>query len=68
MAKKETQIRKRKSYQRFKEFLAIVKTKDEKVIMEEMFKMMDKFYAFHSETASQYAKESLELLFQEEGL
>jgi hypothetical protein len=62
----EQKIRKRKSYQEFKEFLEVVKTNDVQKIMKHHFSALDRKRAFNSQTSAIYAQEALNLLLKDE--
>lgn len=60
-------IHKRKSYSEFAEWLKFLNTKPSKAeILRRVFSTVDNHRGYGSNTQSDYAKESLELLIQEE--
>lgn len=64
---RKTQIRNRKSYKDFKRLLDVIKTAKFKYeILRAVYDLMDRKKAFHYETHSAYAEESLEQLIKDE--
>ena len=62
----EDKIRKRKSYQMFKEYLEYIKIHTPEECLKELHKILDNRYSYGSEKAANYAIESLNLLLKDD--
>ena len=62
----EKSIRKRESYKRFEKLMnTLSDVKNKGAVIVEVFNMLEQYSAFRSQTASDYARESILLLFKD---